>query len=1230
MTVQALGRPNFLGAFSTILCVFLFCIPLFSQGSAGRILGTVTDQTGGAIAGATITITDTQRGTSRILTTDQSGDYSAPNLIPSAYSVRAEAKGFKSTEHSGITLEVNQDLRVDLQVQPGEQTEKITVTGDLPLIETTNAELGGTIQSAVVENLPLNGRNFENLLSLRPGVTVYPGGGAFTQSTNGIRAHDNMYLVDGINNNEPWLGESIMNVGLAAGDAGTILPIDAIDEFKTEVNPRAEFGWKPGAVVNVGIKSGTNNVHGTAYAYGRSDAFDARDYFAVAPGVPKPPLALEQFGATIGGPIKKNKLFYFLSYEDQRYTVGNPAHHNEPITDPTSTDPNSLVGACMAAGAGVTALSAQLAGLSTSCVPLSNFPGIFPVNNTSSNSVITSINTQNQIDSGLAKLEYHISEKNMLSGFYFISPGSGLVVDDPPDEIANQWLTIQYARSQSGGVNWTWTPNSQLVNEVRVGYSHYYQVFSSNDVNDNPADYNFNGSTYHIYTGQTDSAYFGLPRIRIKDLPSFQLGASSAQILGPDGVLHLLDHVSVLRGKHAFKFGGEVLYLQNTSNITNGNIKGPLTFSNLESFFGGVPNKASFLSGNLLRHISSSGYAAFLQDDWRVKPRLTVNLGVRYEINTVLKERDNLEGNFDAVQGLVQVGSGLTSPFNGDHHDFSPRLGFAWDVRGNGKTVIRAGGSIIYEQLTNDVFNGVGNLLGLRTVPTGVALFANGAQVPSPGNIMVSTVSYSGTSLSGNSPGDLAFNWANNGPNTPLYNLSPACGDGTVEFPKGSGFFPGPCTILGVNRNLRSPYVSTWTLGIQRAITNDLSLEVAYVGNHGTKLISLNDINQPPVGTGWMTPLTAAEAASGADVGLTPAQVCLGMGGEPLYANCSANSVAEQAARPFNSKFPYLNYIDILANGDKSNYNGLQIALTQRTSHGLSFTAGYTYSHSLDNSSDNFGVLRIPVVSSDDRYASSDFDIRHRFTFAATYALPGRNGFGQMLQGWSLNSVVTIQTGTPWFVQDGTNDFTGTGEVFQPTNTEAEQWDFIGNTADFTTKHGFTDFNGGALSGGTGGVPYFGPSGDPLNPSTSAACNAAARKLDGGAMTGLTQAALSTTGCFAFGNSLLIPPAFGTYGTTGRNLFRDTGLKSWDLSVTKVLKFKEWLTAQFRAEFFNVLNHPTFANPYGGPGGGAVSNDPSVGSGFGCGCITADTGGSNPVLGAGGPRAMQLGLKLIW
>jgi len=307
--------------------------PLFSQGSSARIEGSVTDQSGAAIPNATVTITDINRGTARTINTDSAGAYNAPNLLPGSYTVRVEFQGFMTIERRNITLEVGQDIRVDLALQPGEQRQVVTVQAETPLIETNNAELGGTIPNQVINDLPLNGRNFENLIDLRPGVSKYPGNSGWTNSTNGGRPHDNYFMVDGINSNDPWMAQSMMNAVMAAGDAGTILPIDAIDEFKTQQNPSAQYGWKPGAVVNVGIKSGSNSLHGTAYAYGRNGSWDALNYFT-APDSPEAPVELEQFGGSLGGPIKRDKLFFFGNFEEQRYSVGNPVQHDVPITSP--------------------------------------------------------------------------------------------------------------------------------------------------------------------------------------------------------------------------------------------------------------------------------------------------------------------------------------------------------------------------------------------------------------------------------------------------------------------------------------------------------------------------------------------------------------------------------------------------------------------------------------------------------------------------------------------------------------------------------------------------------------------------------------------------------------------------------------------------------------------------------------------------------------------------------
>jgi len=266
-----------------VFTVVLLSLPDLAQSTAGRVLGTVTDQSGAAVVGANVTIADVDRGTSRALVTDTAGAYVAADLQPGNYKIRVAAKGFKTAERPSVVVEVATDLRADFTLQPGQVTEIVEVTQEIPLVNTTSATLGGTLSNAEINDLPLNGRNYQNLLQLRPGVMRYPGGGFSTTSANGLRAEDNAYLIDGLYNTEPFSGQGVINGSGIVGDSATILPIDAIQEFNLQQNPPAEYGWKPGAIVNVGLKSGTNTLHGTAFAFGRDGAMDARNFFNQSP-----------------------------------------------------------------------------------------------------------------------------------------------------------------------------------------------------------------------------------------------------------------------------------------------------------------------------------------------------------------------------------------------------------------------------------------------------------------------------------------------------------------------------------------------------------------------------------------------------------------------------------------------------------------------------------------------------------------------------------------------------------------------------------------------------------------------------------------------------------------------------------------------------------------------------------------------------------------------------------
>jgi hypothetical protein len=1209
--------------------VFLVCAPLFSQVNQARLLGTVSDQSGGVIAGATVTVLDVQKGVSRTLTTDAAGEYSAPNLDPSTYTLRIEFKGFRTFTREGMQLGVGQGARVDVTLQPGEQAQVVTVTEALPLVETTTATLTGSISSEKIADLPLNGRNFVNLLTLRPGYVNSPGGGGGNQAGMGLRPGDSMFLIDGLNIYEWTQGQQLVNGYAPAGDAATILPIDAIQEFNIQQNPKAELGWKPGVQVNLGLKAGTNSIHGSGYAFGRDGSWDAKNFFQPGPPVQVPSLSFEQYGATAGGPIKKDKLFWFVGYEAQRLNLGITAPILAPADVALPSDPkrttHSMVDACNdvnakhaanSANPPISALSARLAGLDpTTCTvsPASaSVENVFDYNLGSQFSdptqvVATGLTAMSDVNStynGVAKVDFHANDRNTFSGMFFIGQGSG-TWNDNPSAITSAFVESLFPVSDRiGSGSWTFVPNSAIVNEFKVGYSYYHLPFNSVDHNANPnAPWGISGGIptgYAMNTGVTNPLFYGFPIIPIKGFTP--LGGNWPKFVGPATNTEFLDHISYLHGKHAFKFGGELTVAQSTAGATRhgrGNIK----FSSIENFLTGtVANGSDIFVGDPIRDVHSDHLGVFFQDDYRMTPSVTVNFGVRYELATVLQETDSRLGNFDpnSATGLVQVGEGITSPYNPDHRDWSPRVGFAWDLQGNQKTVIRAGASLLYEFVPFSAFmNSGGNSVGLGKVPTGGELCVNGSCVAGSGTIAATTFSPL--------PSTMRTGWQSDGA-IPIYqSTAVVCGDGkTVNSGPQSliGTSPGPCNISAFDRNLRTPYVITWNLDIQRAITPNLSLDLAYLGNHGVKLYGVRDINAPAVGSGYSAGFLAACAASITVPGGDPT-VCQ-PGGGPAAGDLEPHGL--DVLGPYTSKFPYLSYIYQLSNLYRSHYHAVQASLTQRTSHGLSFTAAYTYSHATDDVSQNFGASAplnnlAPDASN---YGNSDYDIRHRFTFELTYALPGLKSPAQLLQGWVLNSILTWQTATPWAVQDTNNDFSGTGSV-DGGDTWGENWNFSGNPKDFTAT--------------PNGIPFFAGGNSVTSPTGNAACDTKAA-----AMGALATASLFNNGCYAVGNSVLLPPAYGTYGTTGKNIFRDTPFHNWDVSVQKNWKFKERLSAQFRAEFFNVLNHPMFADVGAGH---LATNDPSSGS-LALANATPDQGAGNPVLGSGSNRDIQLGLKLIW
>jgi len=1160
------------------LVTIALCAPSFAQTNTGRILGTIQDSTGAVVVGASVTITDTQRGTARNLVTDTSGNFTAPNLQPGIYLVKVTAKGFASVERPNITLEVARDMRLDFTLQPGQATETISVTTEVPLVDTTSATLGGTISNTTINDMPLNGRNFQKLVELRPGIYITPGGGKWSQTTNGLRVDHNVYILNGIDTIEGFSAQSVMNGTGIYGDASSILPIDVIQEFNVQQNPKAEYGWKPGGIVNVGLKSGTNSFHGTAYAFGRDSAMDATNPF-IAKGQPKQQTAIEQFGGTAGGHIIKDKLFFMGGYEGSRSLIGAPQQQVVPTTASLLAQgatvgtalANSLSDACKTIPAAKrNGLSLKMAGMDANCNYVDAKSNIFQ--DTNSQNFLTIGSADMHLDNYLAKMDYNINAKNSLFGEYFLGNFGGLVPQGGP--VHDYFRTFIGTRAQVAGVHWNWVPSSSIVNEARFGFNRTYQPSLPGDCqNIGQPDFSYlhTGATSQPnvpYMTNANGQSCGFPLIR--GLGSAVLGCcvNFPKVQGPDMTYQFVDGLSWSRGKHAIKIGGELrrlVYNGGTWRGGRGDFRfaasgtcatgvgaGTATCTAIQNFLQGTPQQGSLFIGSPQRNIADWGYAGYVQDDWRISPRLTINLGLRYEYITVLKDANDQLANFDPNSqfGMVQVGKGISSPFHSDGNNWSPRFGFAWDVFGSGRTVLRGGANIIYVMsgfnVTISQQGTTAVTTGLNTNPTGALL--NGVQ--GPGNITAGSITLQGSQLAWNLTGPIF-------PNATTITCTTTA----------------PCPLLAVDPNLRSPYVGAWNLGVQHAITHSLGIEATYVGNHSTKLTSMVDINAPAPGAGWQAAIAAAQT-------------------NPTSTTTARNTTAEQQLRPYFAKFPYLSNINQVRNADEGNYDALQATLSQHPWHGVSYTLGYTWAHTLDMASADWNTnVHESQLNPHADYGNGNFDIRHRMTLALSYALPQHQGFAQLLKGWKVNSVVNLQTARPWSVLDSTTDVSGTGEF-------TDRWNFFGDKSDFSGLRAST-------------VPFFAG-------TTNSACMAQATSMGPTAVNSLAR-----FGCFATGSSIMIPAALGSFGNLPRNVFRGVGLKLWDMSLTKKTQFTERLSGEFRVEGFNILNHVQYGAPKANPGAGASA-------GFGGTTVTPDVDVSNPQVGSGAARSIQLAFKLIF
>jgi Carboxypeptidase regulatory-like domain len=1156
---------------------------LMAQTYEGRILGTVTDASGAIVVGAKVTVANVGTNVTRNLVSNNAGEYVASNLEEGTYKVWVESPGFKKAENPSVVVQVSRDARVDFRLQPGAPDQTVEVISEATLVDTSDSTLNAVLENKAINELPLQGRDFQNLLPLHPGVQRTPGGGFQSITSNGNRPDENNFFIDGATDNDVYYGESVVNEAGIQGTPASFLPLDAIQEFNTQESPTAEYGNKPGVVMNLGLKSGTNTIHGSAYYFNRNSAYDARNFYNFVPQ-PVSALNMHEFGVSLGGPIKKDKWFYFVNYEGIRDKVGNPGVYDSPVTASLASQMGGIADSDGNPLSATYSLPDAIAycnqGIGGPCTPnplsmtlsklFLNNPG-FSLKQSDPAAINFDFNNTNRGDNLIFKTDYHINDHHVLSARYFYSNSDLVEMDTIP--IGPNWLSTTQPTTQIFGVNWVWTPDSTWVNEARYSFDSFSEAIF-------PLDHNVNPTTYGIDTGVTNPALFGMPRINPGTDAFNYMGGNSSWPLEttPSKTQNWSDTVSYTAGRNTLRFGGQFMY-GNVDYFRATEGRGRVDFSDLTDFVAGDPHRWELLYGDPQRSVSMKSFGVFIQDGYRASPRLTLNFGLRYDVTYPIKDSRNLLANYVPSSGIVQVGRGINSPYPTNYNNISPRAGFAWDILGNGKTLLRGGGGIIFEQPSIRTFMFSGG--GLNLNPTTAALGVT------PGNGSISSFLVNSTDTS-------QINWgAGPGPVFPA-SATEGCS------------LDSQCTVFAVTPHLSTPYVENWNLNIQQQLSPTTVLQVAYVGNHGVNLYSVLDINQ----VNQNSPLESPDQCDHCE-----------SAGRPLNANCP---VAQGGLGLGGPCFPYIGYLDQLGNQGNSIYQALQVTFTKRYSHGLYFLAGYTYAHAIDTATSN---TPSNTPQNNLNYAAergnADFDIRNRLTFSLSYDLPSKKAPLQMLEGWQVASIVTLEGGEPYTLYDFNDDISLTGEF-------EDRWDISGPASNIhwspTTPLNYiqptefnTDANQNVIGGATAQAQQC------VNAAMAAGGQAAVNQLNGNPnFENLTGFPSTAGGCYVSGKTVLTPPAPLSFGNSGRNIFRGPSFREWDFSVSKIWKFGERIQMQLRGEFFNILNHPNF-DVF------TLNNDVSVPSSVGTTAFTPDLGSaSNPVLGTGGSRHIQLGAKIIW
>lgn len=775
---------------AALMTILLLAIPLAAQTFRGNILGTVTDPNGAVIPEVTVTAKNVGTGIERSTETDSSGNYTLAELQTGTYVVTAQKAGFSNYQIDSVIVEVTSEKRVDIQLSVA-GSDAVVLVAPAAQVETTTNTLGGTISTKAVAELPVNGRDFTKFLVMVPGTTGDPSGatdspGSFGLfSANGNRGRANNYLLDGTDMNDGYRNLPAINEAGVFGTPATILPIEAISEVAVLSNFEAEYGRNSGAVVNIVTKSGTNQFHGSVFEFFRNNALDARNFFNPKPD-PQTAFRNNQFGGSLGGPIIRNRTFFYFAYEGQRERVG--LNSTARVPDP---------GEVAALGGPTNPVIARL--LARNPWPAPNRP--LPLfDDTGTPNLFVTTRALNDVDSMIGKIDHSFNEKNQLTARYFFgNSNQSFPLAILAGNVLPGYNTVTPTRVNLFSISYLRLLSSTKVNEMRFGYNRFDEGFF-------PEDQAFDPNSIGLNTGVASSQDFGSPFIRIRNDPVGSIASIGATLSVPrarvDTNWQAIDNFSWKLDRHDLKFGYEFRRTFVNAFFDAG-YRGRLDFDSLADFLSGTLSGGRSARGDSRRGTFQNSHAGFIQDTFRWRPSVTLNFGLRYDYMGVIAEERNRFSNFDPARGLVQVGTnGLDKLYDSDLNNFSPRIGFAWDLTGKSKTVVRAGWGLFYDAFSQDFF--VGQL---------------------PFNTF--------------NPGP-AYNPV--GPSAVLFSFSttPVIQDRVPIF---TDFLDSD--VFAVDPNLRTPYIQNFNLNLQHELFRNAVLQVGYVGSNGTKLFRYRDINQP-------------------------------------------------------------------------------------------------------------------------------------------------------------------------------------------------------------------------------------------------------------------------------------------------------------------------------------------------------------------------------------------------